>query len=208
MVSVIIPALNEEERIAEVIRHAQASVLVSEVIVVDDGSVDATFEVAQAAGAKVITSTMRGKGASLEDGVREAGGEVLLFLDGDLGALCDGLEERLCAPLLKGDADFVKARFHRAAGRVTTLTAKPLLQTFFPELAGLNQPLGGVYAVKRAVLDRLSFETDYGGDIGLLIDAHMQGAKVVEADIGYLDHDSHPLEELGDMARQVVRTVL
>ncbi|MBL8209424.1 MAG: glycosyltransferase [Bryobacterales bacterium] len=208
MVSVIIPALNEEERIADVIRHARASVLVSEVIVVDDGSTDATFETAVSAGAKVITSTLLGKGASIEDGLRVASGDILLFLDGDLSGLCDDLEERLCRPLLKGDADFVKARFQRAAGRVTTLTAKPMLQTFFPELAGLSQPLGGVYAVKRVLLDQLRLETDYGVDIGLLIDAHMLGAKVMEVDIGYLDHDSHPLEDLGDMARQVMRTIL
>lgn len=208
MVSVVIPALNEEDRIAQVVRHAQASALVSEVLVVNDGSVDATCELAAAAGARVITSTLRGKGASLDDGLRATTSDILLFLDGDLDGLCEDLEERMCRPLLKGEADFVKARFHRAAGRVTTLTARPLLQTFFPELAGLSQPLGGVFAARRSLLQKLQFETDYGVDIGLLIDAQLSGARVLEVDIGYLGHDGHPLEELGDMARQVMRTIL
>jgi glucosyl-3-phosphoglycerate synthase len=208
MVTVIVPALNEVARVGSVVRLARRSRLVDEVLVVDDGSIDGTPEVAHAAGARVITSTLRGKGASMADGVRASTSPLLLFLDGDLAGLRPNLVETMVRPMLAGDADLVKARFRRAAGRVTALTARPLLDIFFPELSEFAQPLGGIVAARRSLLERLEFETDYGVDLGLLIDAAASGARVQEADIGSLDHQSQTLEELGAMARQVVRTLL
>jgi HAD superfamily phosphoserine phosphatase-like hydrolase len=105
-------------------------------------------------------------------------------------------------------ADFVKARFSRRAGRVTLLTARPLLRTFFPEFAHLDQPLGGIIASRRALLRRIRFENDFGVDIGLLLDVAALGAVVAEVDIGHVEHVSRPLEGLADMAGQVTRTLL
>src|SRR3954469_22312049 len=115
--SVIIPALNEAETIGAMVEFANRSVLVSEVIVVDDGSIDGTPELARAAGAYVITSSMLGKGASMEDGLRVAEGDILVYLDGDLENLNENSIELLASPILDGQADFVKARFTRAGGR-------------------------------------------------------------------------------------------
>jgi HAD superfamily phosphoserine phosphatase-like hydrolase len=175
---------------------------------VDDGSIDGTPERALAAGATVITSTFLGKGASMEDGMRAARQRIILYLDGDLQGLDPNLVERMTRPILKRSADMVKARFTRQAGRVTTLTARPLLRTFFPELAGIDQPLAGIMAARRSLLRKLRFEDDYGVDVGLLIDAVRSGARIVEADIGHLQHDSQSLDVLGDMATQVARTIL
>ncbi len=208
MITVVIPALNESARICGVIELAQKSPQVTEVIVVDDGSVDSTPELAIGAGARVVTSSLLGKGASMEDGMREASNEIVVYLDGDLQGLSEDLIERLTAPLLQDRADFVKARFSRAAGRVTTLTARPLLQLFFPELAHFVQPLGGIMAARKSLLMQLKFETDYGVDLALLIDAHMVGARIEEVDIGHLEHDSQSLEALGEMSKQVVRALL
>jgi len=208
MITVVIPVLNESVRIASVIALAFRHSGVSEVIVVDDGSIDNTIEIAAATGAKVIASSLLGKGASMEDGLKIAKNDIIVYLDGDLAGLRDDLIEVLVQPLLHSEADFVKAKFSRKAGRVTTLTAKPLLHLFFPELAQFAQPLGGIIAAKRSLLQTLNFDTDYGVDLGLLIDAHIQGAKIVEVDIGNLDHDSQSLQALGEMSKQVVRSLL
>jgi HAD superfamily phosphoserine phosphatase-like hydrolase len=208
MISVIIPVLNESERVATVIAFARQSPGVSEVIVVDVGSIDGTPELARSAGAAVITSTLLGKGASMEDGLWAARNEILLYLDGDLSQLHEDLVARMTQPILADTADFVKARFSRRAGRVTTLTARPLLQTFFPDLAHFEQPLSGIIAARRSLLRRLRFENDYGVDVGLFLDAAAASARLAEVDIGHIEHDSHPLEVLGDMATQVVRTIL
>lgn len=207
-ISVVIPVLNESARIASVVRLALGSPLVDEVLVLDDGSIDGTPELAHAAGARVITSTMLGKGGSLEDGLFAARNDFILYLDGDLAGLRKDLVELMAEPLLTNRADFVKASFSRRAGRVTALTARPLLQTYFPELTHFEQPLGGIVAARRELLRRLKFENDYGVDIGLLIDASLAGARIVEVDIGHIEHDSHDLEFLGEMATQVARTIL
>lgn len=207
-VSVLIPVLNEALTIEHLVRRIRRSPLVCEVVVIDDGSIDGSAEVAKRAGAKVMMSTLLGKGASMEDGIAIAQGEVVLFLDGDLYEICDDFVERMTAPIAAGRADLVKARFDRAGGRVTVLTARPLLSAFFPELGGFDQPLGGIVAAKTALLRNIRLENDYGVDVGLLIDAAMRGARLEEVDIGRLDHSSQSLEALGEMAKQVTRVIL
>lgn len=205
--TVVIPALNEAARIASVVRHALADPATAEVIVVDDSSIDDTAQLARQAGAEVITSTMLGKGASMCDGLGIAGCELVVYLDGDLAGLRPGLVTDLCRPLVDGQADFVKARFGRTGGRVTELTAKPMLKVFFPELAHFAQPLGGLVAARVSLLKALRFETGYGVDIALLIDAHRAGARLAEVDIGSLENDSQPLLDLTAMANEIARVV-
>ena len=205
--TVVIPALNEAACIADVVRHALADPATAEVIVIDDSSIDETAERARLAGATVMTSTMLGKGASMRDGAAAARHDLVVYLDGDLTGLREQIITDLCRPLMGGEADFVKARFGRGGGRVTELTAKPMIKVFFPELAGFSQPLGGIIAARASLLKALSFEDGYGVDVGLLIDAHRAGARLAEVDIGSLEHDSQPLHDLTAMANEVSRVI-
>ncbi len=205
--TVVIPALNEAARIASVVRHALADEATAEVVVVDDSSIDDTAALAREAGARVIQSTLLGKGASMKDGALAATYEYVVYLDGDLAGLRDGIVSDLCEPLLANTADFVKARFGRSGGRVTELTAKPMLKVFFPEVSHFAQPLGGVIAARTSLLRSLTFEDGYGVDVGLLIDAHTAGARIAEVDIGSLENDSQPLLDLALMATEVSRVI-
>jgi len=206
-VSVIIPALNEEARIADVVRHALSDPATGEVVVVDDSSTDATARLAAEAGARVVTSSMLGKGASMRDGLLVAQHDWVVYLDGDLSGLRPGVVGDLAQPLAADRADFVKARFGRVGGRVTELTAKPMLKVFFPEVAHLAQPLGGVIAARRSLLLQMDFEDGYGVDVGLLLDAVRLGGRVAEVDIGRLEHDSQSLLDLAAMANEVSRVI-
>ena len=207
-VSVVIPALNEAKRIAEVVQYALSDPATGEVIVVDDCSIDNTAELARAAGAQVITSSMLGKGASMHDGIAMAQYDIIVYLDGDLTGLRPNIISDLIRPIVEEGKDFVKARFGRSGGRVTELTAKPMLKLFFPELSEFSQPLGGIIAVKKSLLNQLHFEDGYGVDIGLLIDADIAGAQLAQVDIGGLEHDSQTLHSLGFMAQEVSRVIL
>jgi glucosyl-3-phosphoglycerate synthase len=206
-VSVVIPALNEARRIAEVVRYALSDPATAEVIVIDDSSIDDTAALARAAGAQVMLSTMLGKGASMRDGLARARHEWIVYLDGDLSGLQPGIVGALARPLAEDRADFVKAAFGRSAGRVTELTAKPMLKVFFPELAHLRQPLGGLIAVRASLLRQLDFEDGYGVDIALVIDAAARGARVAEVDIGSLEHESQSLGDLAAMANEISRVI-
>lgn len=208
MISVIIPVLNEEATIASVINFAKSQPHVSEVIVVDDKSVDKTVSIAQALGARVITSTKLGKGVSMKEGVFCASNDIVAFLDGDIDPYPPYTIKLLTDPILKGEADFVKSSFNRNAGRVTELVAKPLLSIFFPSLLRFSQPLSGMIAGKKAFFEQLDFRDDYGVDIGILIDMELMSVEMSEVEIGYIENKSKPWQALGKMSKEVAQTII
>ena len=208
MITVIIPALNEDKTIGHVVRLANRGANVSEVIVVDDKSMDNTITEARKEGATVVTSTKLGKGVSMKDGLMVARNEILVFLDADIITYPENVIDLLTAPLLNGEAEFVKSYFDRQAGRVTELVAKPLLSILYPSFPNFRQPLSGMIAGKKSNLAKCEFEEGYGVDIGILIDMYNAGVKIVEISIGNLENRMQPLEELGKMSREVARTIM
>jgi len=208
MITVIIPALNEENTVAKVVMLALSTSAVTEVIVVDDKSLDNTVEEARKAGARVITSTKLGKGASMKDGVLCATNEVLVFLDADITTYPADVVTLLAAPLLEDKADFCKSYFSRQAGRVTELVAKPLLSILYPDFPSFWQPLSGMIAGKRSMFKKIQFEEGYGVDIGILIDMYQQGARIAEVNIGHIENKMQSLEQLGKMSREVAGIIL
>jgi len=208
MITIIIPALNEEARIASVVQYARTQPLVTEVIVVDDNSSDNTVEMALGSGAKVITSTKLGKGTSMKDGISAASNEIVCYLDGDIDPYPPDTVRLLTEPIISGEAEFVKSTFDRNAGRVTELVAKPLLRILFPDLTKFSQPLSGMIAGRKSILQDLDFMDDYGVDIGILIDLHLKGIGMKEVNIGYLENKSKPWEALGEMSMEVARAII
>ena len=208
MITVIIPALNEEETIASVVTFAKGQPQVTEVIVVDDKSLDKTVSIAQENGAKVITSTKLGKGASMKDGILCATNDIIAFLDGDIDPYPHYTIKLMTDPILQGEVDFVKSSFNRNAGRVTELVAKPLLSIFFPALIRFNQPLSGMIAGKKSLFLQLDFRDDYGVDIGILIDMHLMNTRMREIEIGYIENKSKPWQALGKMSKEVAQTII
>ncbi len=207
-VSVVIPALNEEKTIARVIETAKAGSNVSEVIVIDDNSKDNTVAIARAMGARVVTGTVLGKGSSMADGLKSSHGDILVYLDADVESYDTDIVSLLVQPILEGKADFVKSTFNRKAGRVTELVAKPMLSMLFPEALRFSQPLSGMIAGTREVFEKVTFENDYGVDIGILLDVLNAGARISEVDIGTIEHKMKSWDQLPKMSSDVVRAIL
>ncbi len=207
-ISVIIPALNEERTIASVVSECLRAKAVREVIVVDDRSTDRTSAFASAAGARVITSHIRGKGKSMEDGLEAARGDILVYVDADIKNFSSDMVNRITDPILSGKCDFVKSRYGRKSGRVTELVAKPLLNLLFPSLVSFSQPLSGIIAGRAHFFRKAQFENDYGVDIGILIDMVNLGARIMEVDIGYLSHKMKPWRKLVGMSSEVAASIL
>ena len=217
-VSVVIPALNEEETVGGVVEKCLAS-SADEVLVIDPDSTDATAARAAAAGARVVPwrevdprEPWAGKGEALWRGVKAAAGDVVVFVDADVTSLEPWWVDALAEPLRDDSIHLVKASYERAraGGRVTELTAKPLLRALFPQLAHIRQPLAGEYAIRRSTALRLPFVAGYGVEAGLLIDvasAHAP-ASIAEVELSPREHRNRPLTQLGPMADVVSRTIL
>lgn len=207
-VSVVIPAYNEEATVAQVVKVARSLDYVDEVIVVDDGSSDRTVEEAEGAGATVISHiTNEGKGSAIKTGFKNSHGDIVAFIDADISNFTSGKIDKIISPILEDKTDITKTKFARESGRVTELTAKPLLGFFFPEL-NYEQPLSGQFAGKRSALNKIKFEKDYGVDVGIVLDADVHGISILEVDIGDISHDMSPLADLNKMANEVVRTII
>lgn len=208
MVTLIIPTLNEEKTVRQVIELVGKTSLVSEILVIDDKSYDNTLKVAKLPSVKLYTSTRLGKGASMRDGMLLAKNEVIVYLDADILTYPPDVVERLASPILNDEADFVKSCFDRQGGRVTELVAKPLLSILFHDLIRFSQPLSGMIAGRKSMLKKMEFENDYGVDIGLLIDMHLQGARISEVNIGYIENRMQSWEALGRMSREVSMSII
>jgi glucosyl-3-phosphoglycerate synthase len=208
MVSVIIPALNEERTIRQVINLISRSSVVNEILVIDDKSFDNTIKQSRLPNVRIYTSSLIGKGASMRDGMLLARNEVIIYLDADILTYPENIAELLSRPILDDEADFVKSCFDRQAGRVTELVAKPLLSLLFPELARFSQPLSGMIGARKSWLKKIDFENDYGVDIGILLDMHSLGARIKEVNIGYIENRMQSWEQLGKMSREVSKSIL
>ncbi|WP_381796897.1 glucosyl-3-phosphoglycerate synthase [Streptomyces niveus] len=229
-VSVVLPALNEAAtvgRIVSVIRRELMSgpaPLVDELVVIDSGSTDRTGEVAAAAGARVVhrddilprLPAVPGKGEVLWRSLLVTSGDIVCFVDADLKDFSADFVSGIVGPLLtEPDVLFVKAMYDRPlgdepgqGGRVTELVARPLLNLHWPLLAGFVQPLGGEYAVRRSLLERLPFPVGYGVELGLLVDAlHTVGLDALgQVDVGVRRHRHQDGQALGRMAAAIYRT--
>ncbi|MFI9112596.1 glucosyl-3-phosphoglycerate synthase [Streptomyces venezuelae] len=229
-VSVVLPALNEEATVGDIVAvirrelMSEAVPLVDELVVIDSGSTDRTAEVAAAAGARVVARdailpripAVPGKGEVLWRSLMVTGGDVVCFVDADLRDFSADFVSGIVGPLLTDpDIDFVKAMYDRPfgdtpgqGGRVTELVARPLLNLHWPQLAGFVQPLGGEYAARRSLLERLPFPVGYGVELGLLVDAlHTVGLDALaQVDVGVRKHRHQDGQALGRMAAAIYRT--
>lgn len=208
MITVIIPTLNEEATIGRVIELVKKDPNVSEIIIVDDKSIDNTVEEAKRAGAYIITSTKLGKGASMRDGLLIAKNDIIVYLDGDVENYRQDTIQKLTAPIINGQADFVKSTFEREAGRVTELVARPLLTILFPELSKFSQPLSGMIGGRKEYFRKITIENGYGVDVGILIDMYKIGARILEVNIGEIKHKTKQWRQLIPMAKEVSQSIL
>jgi len=208
MLSAVIQAPNGSPGVEHLINLAQRAASVEEVILITDRALGDAELALLGSRARVVTRRFRGRGGALEDGLREARGDVLLFLDGDLRAGSPDAVHKLAAPILAGLADFVKARSVGIDGSFQSPTARPLLTTCFPELDCFSDPTTGIFVIRRDLMERLSLEYEGGVLVGLLVDAHFAGARIIDVDIDGLDHASSAHRSSGMEAEQVMRVIL
>jgi glucosyl-3-phosphoglycerate synthase len=222
-ISVCLPARNEAATVGEIVSVLRRQLvdthpLVDEVLVVDDGSADATASAARDAGARVVINDGSGKGDAMATSLRDSVGDLVVWCDADVQHFDPVFVTGLLGPLLMSpDVVFVKGFYERPldgrpgeGGRVTELMARPLLRVLFPHLIDIVQPLAGECAGRREALEKVPFAPGYGVDLALLIDvaARFGVDTVAQVDLGIRVHRNRPLSELSEQATDVLRAAL
>jgi glycosyltransferase involved in cell wall biosynthesis len=234
-ISLGLPALDEEPTIGTeiaVLRRAlmEETPLLDEIVVFDGGSSDRTVEVVRQYGvpacqhAEVLPGegTRQGKGEALWKSLHVLRGDLIVWVDADIRNIDPRFVYGLLGPLLhEPRIGYVKGYYRRplrsgdgsyetGGGRVTELCARPLLNLFFPELAGVIQPLAGEYAGRREILERLPFFTGYGVEIGLLIDIlNRYGLdRIGQVGLGSRVHRNRELSSLSLAAFAIAQVVM
>lgn len=229
-ISVCLPAREEAPTIARIVAPLvalQEDGVIDQVVVVDADSQDGTAAIAAELGAEVYRQEallpqygpVLGKGDAMWRALSVLDGDLVCFLDADTE---DFGAHFACALLVcQPQIAFVKGYYRRpfkhngtvhptGGGRVTALTARPLLQAFYPELAALHQPLAGEIAARRDLLTRLPFCTGYAVEIALLLDIHadLGLAAMAQVDLDVRQNRHQTLDQLGCMASAVLAAVM
>jgi glucosyl-3-phosphoglycerate synthase len=234
-ISLALPALNEEQTVGKVIRMMKKELmqkvkLVDEIVLIDSNSKDRTREIAQKEGIPVYIhqqildrlNPRRGKGEALWKSLLVTKGDIIVWIDTDIVNIHPRFVYGIIGPLLQNpQVQLVKGFYRRplrvgqkiqagGGGRVTELTARPLLNLFYPELSGVVQPLSGEYGGRRSALEKIPFFSGYGVETGLLIDIYekygIQG--IAQVDLLERIHHNQPLEALGKMSFAIIQAVL
>ncbi len=230
-ISVVIPARNEERTVASVVRPLVQSLmsdapLVDELVVIDSDSSDATAEEAAAAGAIVhrardiapALGSYPGKGEALWKSLLITQGDLLAFVDADLTQWGPHFVTGLLGPLLTdSDVRLVKGFYARVrteadgsvsteGGRVTELVARPVLSLWWPQLAGVIQPLAGEWAARRSLIETLSIPVGYGVELSTLLDTTSRYGldALAQVDLGSRAHRHQANHDLAVMATELL----
>jgi glucosyl-3-phosphoglycerate synthase len=232
-VSLILPARNVGDTIGFILdtvrRFSDRSGLICQVVVIDADSPDGTADIARALGAEVYSENellpgygpAQGKGDAMWRSLSVARGDIVMFADADTRDFGEHFIYGTLGPLLRDpEIQFSKAAYRRpftagdqsvadGGGRVTELMAKPLLNFFYPELAGFVQPLAGEFAASRELLWSIPFLTGYGVELGILIDVFsvVGLAGLAQVDLGTRQNRHQPLLDLGRMSSTVLRAM-
>ena len=234
-ISVGLPTLNEEATVRRVIRAIRTRLmerfpLVDEIVVIDSDSNDRTREIAREEGVPVhIHSQVLpgmgsyvGKGEALWKSLHILRGDIVVWIDTDVSNAHPKFVYGIVGPLLmRPDLQFVKAFYQRplrvdgelqatGGGRVTELTARPILNLFFPELSGMVQPLSGEQGGRRALLEQLPFFTGYSVETGLLIDTLQRAGlgAIAQVDMKQRIHRNQTLLALSKMSFEILQVAL
>lgn len=234
-ISLGLPTLNEEATIGPILRAVKGYLvdrlpLLDELVVIDSGSTDRTVEIARSLGVEVVRhqeilpeyGAFTGKGEALWKSLHHLRGDLVVWCDTDISNFHPRFVYGTLGPLLTDSRiGYVKGFYKRplkfgtelqtaGGGRVTELTARPVINLFYPELSGLLQPLSGEYAGRRDVLERLPFFTGYGVEIGMLIDLLESFGlnRIAQVDLGSRVHRNQELFDLSKMAFAIMQVAL
>jgi glycosyltransferase involved in cell wall biosynthesis len=231
-IAVVLPSLNEQQTVGEVIKAAlevRKIGLIDEVILIDSGSTDRTVEIARGYGIPVYLhreirpdlGAFHGKGEAMFKSAFVTEADVLAWVDTDIASIAPRFFYGLFGPMLTDpDLRFVKGYFARpirvepgglelGGGRVTEILARPWLNAFRPELSGYIQPLAGTVAIRRDLFRQMSIPVNFGVEIAMLIQAVEKAGlwSTCQVNLGEVIHRSKDVLALSEMSFQILQVL-
>ncbi len=236
-IGLCLPAKNEEATIGKVVKTLKPLKdkfkLLDEIILIDSCSEDNTVKIAQKEGIDVfsvnnilpsyqIPTDMWGKGENLWKSIYALNTDIILWVDTDIENIHPRFIYGLVGPMLENDhLGFVKAFYRRplkvdnklqptGGGRVTELTARPLINTFYPDLSQILQPLSGEMAIRRELAEKIPLTTNYALETCMLIDIYTKyGLDVIgQSDLLVRVHRNNPLHVLSKLSFGIMQAVI
>ena len=234
-VSAVLPCRNVADTVGGIIDEIHAvneqtyDPLVDQILAVDADSEDGTAAVAFSKGAEVYSENellshyggTHGKGDAMWRSLSVTRGDLIMYIDADTKDFKPQLVYGILGPILNfPEVRFVKAAYRRpfksyetveldGGGRVTELTAKPLFNLFYPELAGFVQPLAGEFVAYKELFCSIPFLTGYAVEAGIMIDVLKRvglGA-MAQVDLGTRQNRHQSLRDLSRMSYSVLRAI-
>ena len=208
-ISVVIPALNEQDTVATVVSAALSSPLIDEVVVVDNGSTDNTTLVARAAGAKVVDEPVAGQGNALRTGYTVARNDWIIKLDADLSEFSPTLVESLHGAVRPG-VGLVKGLWFDANDNMpmTRLMVRPAIAIMFPGLSHIRAVNSGLFLFDRSRIAVSELTDGYGADLDVMLRMHTAGWNTVEVDVGRITHNTRNLQHYNKMSETLLRFLI
>lgn len=237
-IGVCIPTKNEEKTIFNIVGTIKKDLidkepLVDELIVIDSSSEDKTAQLAEKAGAKVynVRKILEGivfkelpkwgKGENIWKSIYALNTDILVWVDGDIENFSSHFVYGLVGPLLlRKDLGFIKGFYRRpikingvlhpaGGGRVTELCVRPLLNTFYPDLGRILQPLSGEYAVRREIIEKISICVNYAVETAMLIDIYTKWGLDIIGQVNLQEriHRNSPLHQLSKLSFGIMQAM-
>jgi dolichol-phosphate hexosyltransferase len=215
---VIIPTLNEDRSLGELLENIRGSVLPANVstLVIDGGSTDGTLDICKRENVRYIIQKGKGKGSAMREAVEESDADILVFIDGD-GTYSASDLNTLLAPLLDDQADMV------VGSRTTKKREKGSISVFnavgnglfnrtinFAMNSSITDSLSGYRALSRKMFkDLVLFSNSFEIEVEMTVEAPAKGYRIVEIPIGYNRRkgSNTKLDPLGDGIK-IARTLL
>ena len=232
-IAILLPSLNEERTVGNVIKTAlevKQAGIVDEVILIDSHSTDGTVAIANSYGIPVFMhpdiesrrGTYRGKGEAMYKSVFVTNADILAWVDTDIESITPRFFYGLLGPMLTNpEIRFSKGYFSRpvrvassglelGGGRVTEIFARPWINAFLPELSGYIQPLAGTVAIYRDEMMKMRIPANYGVEIAMLVQAVANSGlwSTCQVNLGEVVHRSKDVAGLSEMSFQILQVLV
>ncbi|MGC9149023.1 MAG: glycosyltransferase [Sulfolobales archaeon] len=211
LISLIILVSDDAKSVPKLIKTAKRIRDIKEIIVVNQSSNRDIYNTAKRLGAEVIYQSFHGyprRGVSMRDGFYFSTGEVIMYLDADIGVVDEKVLSEIYSPILSSEADYVRGVVSKESNKLINESIRSLLKYLYPEIAGFSQYLSKIQAGLRKIFETVEWDLGWGAEILILINTLKHSLRVIEKDLGLKIREVKSSEINSDVAYELIETII